>query len=96
LPSSVRGGARDAGHRPGPWAIRGADRPAGAKAGPQAGRPGVQDAVTARREGALNRLSSDVFSADFVRAYIEHKRMTEVLELKTRPHPHEFEMYFDG
>ena len=41
-------------------------------------------------------LHGDVFSTDVVNAYIEHKRTEEVLELKTRPHPYEWEMYFDG
>jgi glutamine synthetase len=63
----------------------------------------VRDAPTSL-EAALDALESDhefllhgdVFGPDFIRAYIDHKRTTEVLELKTRPHPYEFEMYFDG
>ena len=63
----------------------------------------VRDAPTSL-ESALAALESDhefllhgdVFDGDFIRAYISHKRTAEVLPIKTRPHPHEFEMYFDG
>ena len=62
----------------------------------------VRDAPTSL-EAALNALENDhefllrgdVFDADMIRAYLAVKR-NEVLLLKTRPHPQEFEMYFDG
>jgi len=40
-------------------------------------------------------LRGDVFSTDLVEAWIEYKRTNEVLELALRPHPYEFELYFD-
>jgi len=53
-------------------------------------------------EGALNALKADheflldgdVFSKDFIDSYIELKG-GDVDELRLRPHPHEFELYYD-
>jgi glutamine synthetase len=39
-------------------------------------------------------LKGDVFTADLLDAYIEHKR-EEVEEVRLRPHPWEFALYFD-
>ena len=41
-------------------------------------------------------LRGDVFTTDFVRTYLKYKRDNEVLIIKTRPHPLEFSMYYDG
>ena len=41
-------------------------------------------------------LRGDVFDIDFIETYVKYKWANEVLPLKTRPHPLEFEMYFDG
>ena len=41
-------------------------------------------------------LRGDVFDTDFIEAYCSYKWQNEVLPLKTRPHPLEFEMYFDS
>jgi glutamine synthetase len=41
-------------------------------------------------------LRGDVFSADFINAYLKYKYDNEVLAVKVRPHPLEFAMYFDG
>jgi glutamine synthetase len=51
------------------------------------------DALEADHEFLLR---GDVFDRDFIDTYIEYKRVNEVLTMKTRPHPLEFEMYFDG
>ena len=37
----------------------------------------------------------DVFSLDILRAWIDWKRTQEVGQVRMRPHPHEFELYFD-
>ncbi|MHC4846792.1 MAG: type I glutamate--ammonia ligase, partial [Planctomycetota bacterium] len=63
----------------------------------------VEDAPTSL-ESSLNALEEDhefmlrgdVFSTDLIAAFVKYKRENEVLPLKTRPHPLEFEMYFDG
>ena len=54
-------------------------------------------------EGALDALeqdhefllAGDVFSRDLLDAWIGWKRDNEVTELRRRPHPHEFAMYYD-
>lgn len=37
----------------------------------------------------------DVFTEDLITAWIEYKRKNEVEPIRLRPHPHEFELYFD-
>jgi glutamine synthetase len=64
-----------------------------------AGVPGVPASL----EGALDALEADhdfllagdVFSRDLLDAWISWKRANEVTEVRSRPHPHEFALYFD-
>jgi glutamine synthetase len=59
--------------------------------------------VPASLEGALDELerdhefllAGDVFSRDLLDAWIGWKRENEVTEVRRRPHPHEFSLYFD-
>ncbi len=37
----------------------------------------------------------DVFTPDLISTWIEYKRTQEIDPLRLRPHPHEFELYFD-
>ncbi|GAA1180130.1 type I glutamate--ammonia ligase [Ornithinimicrobium humiphilum] len=37
----------------------------------------------------------DVFTEDLIRAWIDYKRTHEIDPIRLRPHPHEFELYFD-
>ncbi len=58
--------------------------------------PGSLDAVLA----ALERdhewlLVGDVFTSDVLEAWICHKREKELQEVRIRPHPYEFYLYFD-
>ncbi len=54
-------------------------------------------------EEALNHLEADhqfltkgdVFTDDVVETWLSYKRENEVDELRVRPHPHEFSMYYD-
>ncbi len=41
-------------------------------------------------------LKGDVFTEDSVTTWIEYKRENEVDPVRVRPHPHEFELYFDA
>jgi glutamine synthetase len=40
-------------------------------------------------------LRGDVFTEDALQMWIEYKRENEVDPVRMRPHPHEFELYFD-
>jgi len=40
-------------------------------------------------------LEGDVFTEDLIETWIEYKMENEVAQVALRPHPHEFEMYFD-
>jgi len=37
----------------------------------------------------------DVFTSDLIETWIEWKTQNEVLPIQSRPHPHEFELYYD-
>ena len=37
----------------------------------------------------------DVFTEDLIEAWIDYKRVTEIDPIRLRPHPHEFELYYD-
>ena len=40
-------------------------------------------------------LKGDVFTADFIKTWIDYKRTKEVDTMRLRPHPYEFMLYFD-
>ena len=40
-------------------------------------------------------LEGDVFTEDLIATWVDYKRKNEVDPIRFRPHPHEFEMYFD-
>jgi len=40
-------------------------------------------------------LTGGVFTADLIETWIEFKRVNEVQPIRLRPHPHEFELYYD-
>ena len=40
-------------------------------------------------------LEGGVFTADLIETWIEYKREMEILPVQLRPHPHEFELYYD-
>ena len=54
-------------------------------------------------EAVLNTLEADhaylteggVFTPDLIDTWIDYKRTVELDALRLRPHPHEFELYFD-
>lgn len=54
-------------------------------------------------EGVINALEGDhdflmqgeVFSRDVVKTWIDYKRQVEIDPVRIRPHPYEFELYFD-
>jgi len=40
-------------------------------------------------------LEGGVFTPDLIETWIDYKRQNEIAPLQLRPHPHEFELYFD-
>jgi hypothetical protein len=40
-------------------------------------------------------LDCGVFTPDIIETWIDYKRSTELDPIRLRPHPHEFELYFD-
>ncbi len=58
--------------------------------------PGSLDAALAALEEDHDfLLQGDVFTDDVVRGWIDYKRENEVDAVRLRPHPHEFELYYD-
>ncbi len=52
----------------------------------------VLDALEADHEYLLE---GGVFTPDLIETWIDYKRVNEVLPISLRPHPHEFELYYD-
>jgi glutamine synthetase len=40
-------------------------------------------------------LEGDVFTPDLIETWIDYKREHEISPVQQRPHPHEFELYYD-
>jgi glutamine synthetase len=53
---------------------------------------GVLDALEADHEYLL---AGNVFTEDLIETWIDYKRSNEVDPMRLRPHPHEFELYYD-
>ncbi len=54
--------------------------------------PEVLDTLEADHEFLL---AGDVFTGDLIETWIDYKREHEITPIAQRPHPHEFELYFD-
>ncbi|HSF97574.1 MAG TPA: type I glutamate--ammonia ligase, partial [Ornithinibacter sp.] len=39
--------------------------------------------------------AGNVFTPDLIETWIDYKRTNEILPVQLRPHPHEFELYYD-
>ena len=55
----------------------------------------LEEALDALADDHEFLLQGGVFSQELVDAWIEYKRENEVDQLRLRPHPYEFAMYFD-
>ncbi|MDH5510100.1 MAG: type I glutamate--ammonia ligase [Nitrospinota bacterium] len=55
----------------------------------------LEDALDALEADHEYLLKGDVFTQDVVDTWIDYKRENEVGELRKRPHPYEFTMYYD-
>ena len=54
--------------------------------------PAVMDSLEADHEFLL---AGDVFTSDLIETWIDFKRANEIDPIRLRPHPHEFELYYD-
>ncbi|HZJ04052.1 MAG TPA: type I glutamate--ammonia ligase [Nocardioidaceae bacterium] len=54
--------------------------------------PAVMDSLEADHEFLLE---GGVFTPDLIETWIDYKRTQEILPVSLRPHPHEFELYYD-
>jgi glutamine synthetase len=58
--------------------------------------PGSLEAVLANLESDQEYLlEGGVFTPDLIETWIEYKQANEIDAIRLRPHPHEFELYFD-
>jgi glutamine synthetase len=58
--------------------------------------PGTLDEALAELEADHDfLLRGDVFTADAIATWVDYKREAEIVPIRQRPHPHEFELYFD-
>lgn len=55
----------------------------------------LEDALVELEKDHEFLLAGDVFTADTIRAWVEYKREKEVDQLRLRPHPYEFALYYD-
>ncbi|MCP4757105.1 MAG: type I glutamate--ammonia ligase [Proteobacteria bacterium] len=61
-----------------------------------ASTPGsLEEALNALKEDHEYLLKGDVFTEDVIEKWIEYKFENEVNQIKLRPHPHEFYLYYD-
>jgi len=55
----------------------------------------LDDALRCLEEDHEFLLKGDVFTEDALQTWLDYKREAEVAEVNRRPHPHEFELYYD-
>ena len=56
----------------------------------------LEEALQALREDHEFLLKGDVFTEDSINAWIEYKMEREVKQMRLRPHPYEFVLYYDA
>jgi glutamine synthetase len=56
----------------------------------------LEDALDNLKKDHEYLLKGDVFSEDLIETWIDYKMAKEVSQVRLRPHPHEFAMYFDA
>ncbi|MBW1698637.1 MAG: type I glutamate--ammonia ligase [Deltaproteobacteria bacterium] len=55
----------------------------------------LEEALKALKEDHAFLMKGDVFTQDVIDMWIEYKTENEINDVKLRPHPHEFYLYFD-
>ena len=56
----------------------------------------LDEALTALEEDHQYLLKGDVFTQDVVDRWISYKREHEIDQMRLRPHPFEFQLYYDA
>jgi len=56
----------------------------------------LDEAIAAIREDHAFLLKGDVFTQDMIDTWIEYKETKEIYEMRLRPHPYEFALYYDA
>ena len=56
----------------------------------------LEDALAALEKDHDFLLKGDVFTQDVIETWVEYKRTQEIDELRLRPHPYEFALYYDA
>ena len=55
----------------------------------------LEEALNALKADHQFLLKGDVFTEDVIATYVDYKQTREVNELRLRPHPYEFFLYYD-
>ena len=55
----------------------------------------LEEALDCLEENHEFLLKGDVFTDDAITTWVEYKRESECKQVALRPHPHEFELYYD-
>jgi glutamine synthetase len=55
----------------------------------------LDEALAALKDDQEFLLKGDVFTQDAIDMWIEYKTENEINDIKLRPHPHEFYLYYD-
>nr|WP_243137448.1 type I glutamate--ammonia ligase [Desulfofundulus thermobenzoicus] len=55
----------------------------------------LEESINALEKDHAFLLKGDVFTPDVIETWIDYKREKEIDEVRTRPHPYEFYLYFD-
>ena len=56
----------------------------------------LEEVLDALEEDHEFMLAGDVFTSDLIEIWLDYKRTNEVDEMRLRPHPYEFFLYFDA
>jgi glutamine synthetase len=56
----------------------------------------LEEVLDALEEDHEFMLAGDVFTSDLIETWLDYKRTNEVDEMRLRPHPYEFFLYFDA
>ena len=56
----------------------------------------LEESIRALEKDHAFLLKGDVFTEDVIETWIEYKMANEVSAMRLRPHPHEFNLYFDA